>query len=72
MVLAGGRRMAGANSTRAFGLKISQAQREYYRYTEVSAEFERHGIYAMPRPDFTRLQRKTAATEADSKHEQNK
>ena len=37
-----------------FGLKITSAQREYYRYTGVSAEVERHGI-GSNRHDFTRV-----------------
>lgn len=36
------------------GLKITLAQREYYRYTGVSAEAERRGVGTNSR-DFTRL-----------------
>jgi len=34
--------MAG-NSTQTFGVKITAAQREYYRYTGVSEDVERRG-----------------------------
>ena len=34
----------GRNTVETFGVKITSAQREYYRYTGVSAEVERHGI----------------------------
>ncbi len=33
-----------ANLVRRFGLKITPAVREYYRYTGISAEVERHGF----------------------------
>ena len=39
------------------GLKITSAQRAYYRYTGVSAEVQRHGLRSVPRQDFTRLPR---------------
>ena len=42
-------------SAQEVGLKITSAQREYYRYTEVSAEAQRHGFLRYPPPDFTRL-----------------
>ena len=41
-------------STRRFGMKISAAQREYYRYTGMSADVERGGRGANSH-DFTRL-----------------
>jgi hypothetical protein len=59
--------MAGDRSARVSGLKVSLAQREYYRYTAVSAQFERQGIRSLPRPDFTRLPRTTAVTKDESK-----
>jgi hypothetical protein len=31
------------NIEKNFGVKITSAQREYYRYTGISAEVERHG-----------------------------
>lgn len=65
--MAGGGHMAGYDSMRAYGLKISLAQREYYRYTGVSAELERKGIHSSPRPDFTRLPRTTAVIKEESK-----
>jgi hypothetical protein len=37
-IVFGGRDIVGD-----FGVKITSAQREYYRYTGVSADFERHG-----------------------------
>jgi len=45
--------MAGSK-TGEVGLKITSAQREYYRYTGVSAEVERHG-HGSNRQDFSRL-----------------
>ena len=44
------------NSTRQFGMKITAAQREYYRYTGVSADVERRGRGSNSH-DFTRLPR---------------
>jgi hypothetical protein len=35
--------LARANLLRKSGLKITPALREYYRYTGISAEVERHG-----------------------------
>ena len=46
---------------------VSLGQREYCRYTEISADFERQGIHSIPRPDFTRLPRTTTVTEGESK-----
>jgi hypothetical protein len=42
------------NTVESFGVKITSAQREYYRYTGVSAEVERHGMGSNPR-DFPRV-----------------
>jgi hypothetical protein len=36
--------LARANLLRRSGLKITPALREYYRYTGISAEVEKHGI----------------------------
>ena len=36
--------LARANLLRKCGLKITPAIREYYRYTEISAEVEKHGV----------------------------
>jgi hypothetical protein len=47
------------------GLKITSAQREYYRYTGVSAEVQRRNIQYMPRPDFARLPRREQLEEED-------
>jgi hypothetical protein len=33
-----------ANLLRTLGMKITPAMREYYRYTGISAEVERHGF----------------------------
>ena len=52
---AGGAGLATTNSVTEFGLKITPAEREYYRYTGHSEEVERHGIHDLPRPDFSRL-----------------
>jgi hypothetical protein len=42
------------NIVETFGVKITSAQREYYRYTGVSAEVERHGMGSNLH-DFTRI-----------------
>jgi hypothetical protein len=42
------------NTVEKFGVKITSRQREYYRYTDVSAEVERHGSGSRT-PDFERL-----------------
>ena len=47
------------------GLKITSAQREYYRYTGVSAEVQQRGIQYIPRPDFARLPRREQFEEED-------
>jgi len=39
------------NSVKEIGLKITSAQREYYRYTGPSTELESSGA-GMSRPDF--------------------
>jgi len=54
------------SSTQPFGLKVTSAQREYYRYTGISAEFGRYGVHSLPRPDFSRLPRTTRDREEDS------
>ncbi|MFY9744418.1 MAG: hypothetical protein WA252_07280 [Candidatus Sulfotelmatobacter sp.] len=46
----------GRNTVETFGVKITSAQREYYRYTGVSAEVERHGTGSNLR-DFVRIPR---------------
>lgn len=47
--------MTGRNAIRECGLKITSAQREYYRYTSVSAVVQRRGLRGSIRPDFSRL-----------------
>jgi hypothetical protein len=47
------------------GLKITAAQREYYRYPGVSAEVQRHGLHYLQRPDFTRLPRREQLEEQE-------
>jgi hypothetical protein len=42
------------DSVQKFGMKITNAQREYYRYTGVSADIERRGRGSNVH-DFTRL-----------------
>jgi hypothetical protein len=42
------------NTVEKFGVKITSAQREYYRYTGVSADVERHRISSSLN-DFTPL-----------------
>jgi len=42
------------DSVQRFGVKITGAEREYYRYTGVSAEVERSGHGSNPH-DFTRI-----------------
>jgi hypothetical protein len=45
------------------GMKISRAQREYYRYTGVSAEAERKGTNFSKERDFSRLREQGAPKE---------
>jgi hypothetical protein len=45
----------GTKEWREIGLKITSSQREYYRYTDVSAEVQRHRLHTWPRLDFTRI-----------------
>jgi hypothetical protein len=52
------------NFTHEFGLKISPAQREYYRYTGVSAEIERHGV-GTSRPELSWIRRSQQRREQD-------
>ncbi len=54
----------GTNFTHEFGLKISPAQREYYRYTGVSAEIERHGV-GTSRPELSWIRRGEQRGEQD-------
>jgi hypothetical protein len=51
-------------STGEIGLKIPSAQREYYRYTGVSAEFERRGA-GSSRPELAWVRRQTQEKEQD-------
>jgi hypothetical protein len=53
------------NSSREFGLKISPAQREYYRYSEASAELQQRGVHSLPRPDFSRGPRTVDVRESE-------
>jgi len=48
-----------------FGMKITAAQREYYRYTGVSADVERSGRGSNPH-DFTRLPKDQQRAEQDA------
>lgn len=47
--------MVRRSAVHEFGVKITAAQREYYRYTNVSAEVQRRGLRGPSRPDFSRL-----------------
>ncbi|MFI5103792.1 MAG: hypothetical protein ACHP79_02605 [Terriglobales bacterium] len=47
--------MVRRSAIREFGVKITAAQREYYRYTNVSAEVQQRGLRGPSRPDFSRL-----------------
>jgi hypothetical protein len=49
---------------REVGLKITSAHREYYRYTGVSAEVQRHGFRGR-HPDFTRLSTREQGEQED-------
>jgi hypothetical protein len=44
--------------SRGVGLKITSAQREYYRYRGVAAEVQRRGLPDQPGRDFSRLPRR--------------
>jgi len=52
------------DSVQRFGMKITGAQREYYRYTDVSAEVERRGCGSNTH-DFTRLLREQQPVKKD-------
>jgi hypothetical protein len=56
----------GMKSVGEIGMKITAAQREFYRYTGPAAELERRGA-GSSRPDLAWVRRSTKQTEAPSK-----
>jgi hypothetical protein len=56
IILLAAERLVNMKTTAEIGLKITAAQREFYHYTGVSAELEKHGAGSSP-PELTWVRR---------------